>query len=704
MRLQKLTLQNIRSYKDEEIIFPDGKLLLAGDIGSGKTSILMAIEYALFGLQPGQKGSGLLRNEADEGSVSLEMEIDGQQILIERRLKRTPKTISNEYAAITINGEKNEAAVTEIKAKIIELLGYPPEFVKKQNILYRYTVYTPQEQMKQIIHEDPETRLNILRHMFGIEKYKKMRENITILGNYLKEETKRQQGEISSLDQEKERSKHITQQQVALHGKITEEETHLRQQQARRKLTEEARRDAEAQQQHRVSIEKEQEKTILLVSTKEEQVVLLKQEQQRLQERLEQARTFPNQHYQALLEKIQLLQQELKHARENAAEVTGQLTTITNQQKEQRTKKERIFKIDICPTCLQDVSDTHKHNILLETERSLGQTQQHQDQLEKQHLEQETRIKHLEQDLTTLEQQRLPLEVQRSQLATLDITQKKALELENTLDQQKDEITSLKRRQIELQETLQASEHLSSLLETKQAAVKEARKYEQAQEIAVAELKKEAQLQREEFQRLGEKIRHQEEIKIERTRYLELIDWLNTHLLQLITTIERNILLKVRREFSERCNRWFQMLATESLEVRLDETFSPIIMQGDIEMDYAFLSGGERTAVALAYRLALHQTISAMLHTIKTADLLILDEPTDGFSEAQIEKISDVLQELHTTQLLIVSHEPKIETFVDHVIRISKEDSASNLILTEQQTPPQSLNTPSNSDNQVSVH
>ena len=126
------------------------------------------------------------------------------------------------------------------------------------------------------------------------------------------------------------------------------------------------------------------------------------------------------------------------------------------------------------------------------------------------------------------------------------------------------------------------------------------------------------------------------------------------------------------------------MLATESLEVRLDETFSPIIMQGDIEMEYDFLSGGERTAIALAYRLALHQTISTMLHTIKTADLLILDEPTDGFSEAQIEKINDVLQELHTTQLMIVSHEPKMETFVDHIIRISKEDQASKLSDTPQ--------------------
>ena len=78
MRLKKLTLKNIRSYKDEEIIFPEGSVLLAGEVGAGKSSILLALEYSLFGLQPGQKGASLLRNGTDNGFVSLEFEIDEQ--------------------------------------------------------------------------------------------------------------------------------------------------------------------------------------------------------------------------------------------------------------------------------------------------------------------------------------------------------------------------------------------------------------------------------------------------------------------------------------------------------------------------------------------------------------------------------------------------------------------------------------------------
>ena len=114
-----------------------------------------------------------------------------------------------------------------------------------------------------------------------------------------------------------------------------------------------------------------------------------------------------------------------------------------------------------------------------------------------------------------------------------------------------------------------------------------------------------------------------------------------------------------------------------SLGVRLDESFSPIIIYKDIEMEYEFLSGGERTAVALAYRLALNQIINSISSKIKTKDIVILDEPTDGFSEMQLDKMRQVLQELNVLQLIIVSHEQKMESFVDNIIKVRKAGDIS---------------------------
>ena len=60
----------------------------------------------------------------------------------------------------------------------------------KKNIIYRYTVYTPQEEMKQILTEDTETRMDTLRKVFGIDKYKLIRENSSIYVKHLKEKQK----------------------------------------------------------------------------------------------------------------------------------------------------------------------------------------------------------------------------------------------------------------------------------------------------------------------------------------------------------------------------------------------------------------------------------------------------------------------------------------------------------------------------------
>src|SRR4030042_1974635 len=124
MKIKKIILDNIRSYEHQEIIFPEGSVLLSGDIGSGKTSVLLGIEFALFGLQPGQKGSAILRNGAQTGGVSIEFEVDDKNVLIERTLKKG-KAISQDYSAITVNGEKQELSVTELKNKVLEILKYP---------------------------------------------------------------------------------------------------------------------------------------------------------------------------------------------------------------------------------------------------------------------------------------------------------------------------------------------------------------------------------------------------------------------------------------------------------------------------------------------------------------------------------------------------------------------------------------------------
>ena len=122
------------------------------------------------------------------------------------------------------------------------------------------------------------------------------------------------------------------------------------------------------------------------------------------------------------------------------------------------------------------------------------------------------------------------------------------------------------------------------------------------------------------------------------------------------------------------------MIDDETISVRIDDGFTPVIEQNGYETAVGNLSGGEKTAVALAYRLALNKVINDIISGINTKDILILDEPTDGFSSEQLDKVREVLRQIGIKQVIIVSHEPKIESFVDNIIRIGKDGHESSLV------------------------
>ena len=130
--------------------------------------------------------------------------------------------------------------------------------------------------------------------------------------------------------------------------------------------------------------------------------------------------------------------------------------------------------------------------------------------------------------------------------------------------------------------------------------------------------------------------------------------------------------------FNELFKNWFDVLMEdETISVRVDEEFTPIIQQNGYETYIENLSGGEKTSVALSYRLALNKVINDIVVGIKTKDIIMLDEPTDGFSSEQLDKVRDVLEQLNMKQIIIVSHESKIESFVQNIIRVQKNESIS---------------------------
>ncbi len=164
----------------------------------------------------------------------------------------------------------------------------------------------------------------------------------------------------------------------------------------------------------------------------------------------------------------------------------------------------------------------------------------------------------------------------------------------------------------------------------------------------------------------GEKLRRQLSAMEEQKKQLlcsqELHHWLEEYFLKLTYTLEKHILASTHSLFNQLFQEWFSIIIDyEALQARIDDSFYPVVKIGGYDVPYSMLSGGEKTSAALAYRLALNKVINDVVHTIKTKDLLIIDEPTDGFSSEQMDKVRDVLELLGLRQTIIVSHEQKME-------------------------------------------
>jgi DNA repair protein SbcC/Rad50 len=382
-----------------------------------------------------------------------------------------------------------------------------------------------------------------------------------------------------------------------------------------------------------------------------------------------------------LLEKeIPEFKQKISEMNDKNLELSTKINTLISKNQDNEKIKEKIKRLDSCPTCLQEVDSIYKSNVVLKMDSEISEnvSKIKELELEKQKLSQE--ISKINYETLLKEKEFQDLRILKVKIESIQEKKNHIENLEKNNSLISKDINLLKEQEKSLENSIFQLNKYEGIHKEKQKALVESQQQERIAEIKVAELKREIEFFSKNIEDLKLKIQKTEEIKSKLYYLSGLEEWISKQFIPLISNIERNVMIKLKQDFSNLFSEWFSMLVSETFNVRLDDNFTPIIEQQDYEIDYAYLSGGERTAIALAYRLALNQVINSMLSKIKTRDLVILDEPTDGFSDQQLDKMREVLDELNVAQLIIVSHEQKIEGFVDNVIRLKKEKGISRIV------------------------
>jgi DNA repair protein SbcC/Rad50 len=681
MIIKKIKIKNIRSYEDAELDFPLGSMLFAGDIGSGKSSVLYALEFVLFGLQPGfMSGSSILKKGKDEGFVEAELELEGKQIKIKRCLEKKKNSIGQgKDCYIEIEGQKQKLSPEDLKARVLQLLNYPQSMLKSRtNLLYRFTIYTPQEEMKQILLEKPEERINTLRKIFGIDKYKNVLLNIDIISSKIKEKIKINEVKVLDLEPKK-------QEKASYEIKKQEEESKIKEILPPLQVLETEIKESKSNIQDLTKkIKKSHEIRTEIISSKinlknlEEQKQKNMKEIERIDKSLQETFNISFQQ-QDFKQEILALNKEIESSDQKTRKFFEEIAVHASKKQEMCELEKRIHDLIECPYCKQQVSLDHKARILEEAKKNIENCdkniqilKQERDKLEKESQELKNKIEQVRNKERESETIKLKLAWIADQKKVRDNLFQ---ELRNFVEKQfslEDKLKILEQDFSNFQELEASYETESKILETKS---------QQERELAIKKAQHEKQIQyyNSRISELQEEIKIKEAIALETSYLKKLNEWLSEHLTELISAIEKNVMLAINLEFNKMFEKWFSML-TENLNARINEDFTPIIEQQGFEIEYDALSGGERTAAALAYRLALNQIINNLMSKLTTRGLLILDEPTDGFSSEQLEKMRNILDELKTEQLILVSHESKIENFVQHVIKFEKKDGKSLIL------------------------
>ena len=662
MRITKLILENIRSHKRSEIEVNKGITVFTGRTGSGKSSILMSIEYALFGSEGGVSNNAILRRNSPKGCVLLEFEEGGNVYTIRRGLKRSGSTITTDISNMSIlaNGEPLPllGRATDLNNKILEILNYPDDVQPKD--LFEITSYTRQDEIRALIEMSGEKRQEHIDRILQLSKYKSTWENMKDVISTFELEMKEMQIRLENIEE-------LRKDVVKIEKRILENE----------------------------SLVKKDSEVLLSLSSKysaahKEKTTLEEEIKNMLEKRRQLDKTKGNisglesdtHLYETELTALKMRDNELKEHLASLGEIRNfeelqmknmaLLTDIERFEKEiERNNREfeKMKKLGVgnCPTCKQKITSAHLSHLEKEFDKIID----------------EFKVKAAE------------AEREQSKLEPLIRSSKKALELTENLKRIEDNINeksgTLKNKKKLLataKEEEQRMEKGVHDISSKEEKLKELSLKEKELFSKVNSLTEIIKLKKKELEEFKSEHSEKEKTVLELEKSRKNIQLLEKTINVLARMREdiRNIREIIRKNFLEDFRQEFQKKFEEirryeeeyTVDIKTD--YEPVAYtQNGEEVPIANLSGGEKTSVALAYRLALAD-LAAQVSEINPSEILILDEPTTGFDQEDIKALPQALRNIQTIpQIIIVTHEEELKNAADYKYQITKQGNESTI-------------------------
>ena len=693
MKIEIVQLQNIRSHVKSTVPFTRGFNCLVGGLGTGKSSILYAVDFALFGEPIGRSFEYLLREDADSAKVTIQFTQNGRTYKLTRGLKRRGKGIGQDFDELKLF--EDETLIASIKTDAVDEQFKAITGLDKD--LYREIVWVRQEHLKELLDATPRDRQRRLDELFGLSDYETAWSNIAVYQRDYETEKRvyEKDPDVVGLEKLGVEYNRATEEFARLEVELQDAIAKLA---AAKKAVEDADSKLKKLEEKRLFIEELRRKEAQIQAN----ITNIKDNSASLTQRIEGKKTIVDnlrQRQNAIDAQVSAYKNNLEEAgiaaNQPAEALRSHLTALDNQvsslKAEQeataqnlQTDQKRTASLSMesrCPLCLQSLNDEYKNGLM--------------QRIQQENSERQNTIKQLQIEIEELQRTKA---VANEAVSNLQMLTAKAEDLKARISEEEKNLNDLsidfeakQRLEADLLGQLEAVQmeigrfEMSDLEAAREQSKQAFQQYSFLEsDLRTAENRKKDLLTR--LDETKERIDHAQE-KLERMQKIAR----TVEVLGAIRDAYRSIQPKLRSEFVKVLRNFVQQVLdglvggeAPLLNVVVDETYTPYVKsESGTDREVSNLSGGERTLLAFAYRMGLGQLIMQS-RTGHGLSMLLLDEPTEslGREDGSIDRLAEAISRFKAIeQIIAVTHSEAFAEKAEHVIILEKEAGTSKVSL-----------------------
>jgi DNA repair exonuclease SbcCD ATPase subunit len=349
---------------------------MVGGLGQGKSTVLYAFDFVLFGDPLGRSYDYLLREGADHGKVTAVFVHNGRTYKIQRALHRRGKGISQNIDKLRLYRDGKLIADTNNDAVAEEL----KDLTGLDKNIFRELVWVRQEHLKELLDITPRQRQTKLDKLFGLSDYdvawselRQFEKEYAVEKNVLERNPdviriNKLEGDYISAVEE---FSSITTQLGDAKEKLAHAKSVLEDATAKLEDLEELKQTTETLQRQEVQI---QTNIVNLKNRAKEFVAQTEANKRRLNElekQLKQLKTQEENHRGAIQEAGSEADTSMEMLRTYLSDIEEQLRTLAGEQeatkRTMQASQNRLSSLQAenkCPTCLQDLTGDYKKSLL----------------------------------------------------------------------------------------------------------------------------------------------------------------------------------------------------------------------------------------------------------------------------------------------------------------------------------------------------